>query len=92
VSQGAATSTNCIFTWPLRLQKGTNTVRAIGTKGAAQVTDSLQWNAPAQPSLAAVAAPPQTDLAYASVRPAGTNQFPAATPRQGAPVPAPTLP
>jgi beta-galactosidase len=45
-SQGAATSTNCIFTWPLMLRAGTNTVQAIGTKGGVKVNDSLVWTAP----------------------------------------------
>src|ERR1035437_1614734 len=45
-SQGATTSTNRIFTWPLRLQTGTNTVQAIGTKGSVQVDDSLVWTTP----------------------------------------------
>ena len=46
--QGAATSTNCIFTWPLMLQAGTNTVQAIGTKGSVKVNDSLMWTAPSE--------------------------------------------
>jgi beta-galactosidase len=46
VSQGTRTSTNCIFTWPVTLRSGTNTVHAIGKKGAATVTDSLNWVAP----------------------------------------------
>ena len=46
VSQGSTTNTNCIFTWPLMLDAGTNTVQAIGTKGATNVTDSLIWLAP----------------------------------------------
>jgi hypothetical protein len=45
-SQGATTSTNCIFTWPLMLRAGTNTVQAIGTKDSVKVDDSLVWTAP----------------------------------------------
>jgi len=45
-SQGATTSTNRIFTWPLMLQAGTNTVQAIGTKGSVKADDSLVWTAP----------------------------------------------
>jgi beta-galactosidase len=45
-SQGATTSTNCIFTWPLMLRAGTNTVQAIGTKDSVKVDDSLAWTAP----------------------------------------------
>jgi beta-galactosidase len=43
-SQGGRVSTNCIFTWPVKLAKGTNTVRAVGTKGGIQVDDALTWN------------------------------------------------
>lgn len=43
-SQGTRTSTNCIFTWPVTLQSGTNVVRAVGKKGGATVEDSLNWN------------------------------------------------
>ena len=45
-SHGATTSTNCIFTWPLRLRAGTNTVQAIGAKGGVKVDDFLVWTAP----------------------------------------------
>jgi beta-galactosidase len=45
-SQGVTTSTNCIFTWPLKLRVGTNDVQAIGTKGSVKVDDSLVWTAP----------------------------------------------
>ena len=45
-SHGAATSTNCIFTWPVTLAGGTNIVRAVGSKGDVQVGDSLVWVAP----------------------------------------------
>jgi hypothetical protein len=45
-SQGTRTSTNCIFTWPLALPAGSNTVQAVGVKGASQVTDSLVWIGP----------------------------------------------
>jgi beta-galactosidase len=47
-SQGSRTSTNLIFTWPLMLPAGSNSVLAIGTKGATQVSDSLTWLAPLQ--------------------------------------------
>ena len=46
-SQGTRASTNCIFTWPIRLQSGANSVRAVGKKGSATVDDSLKWNGPA---------------------------------------------
>ena len=46
VSQGTRSSTNCIFTWPVKLRKGANTVRAIGKKGTLAVTDSLTWIVP----------------------------------------------
>ena len=45
-SQGTRSSTNCIFTWPIRLQSGANAVHAVGKKGEVAVTDSLSWNAP----------------------------------------------
>jgi beta-galactosidase len=45
-SQGTRTSTNCIFTWPIKLQSGTNAVHAIGSKGPVNVSDSLTWIAP----------------------------------------------
>jgi beta-galactosidase len=48
-SQGTATSTNCIFSWPVTLFGGTNVVQAIGTKGTGTVTDSLVWIAPNSP-------------------------------------------
>jgi hypothetical protein len=56
-SQGATTSTNCIFTWPLMLQSGTNTVQAIGTKGGNNVADSLIWIIPILPPNAAIINP-----------------------------------
>ena len=46
ISQGARSSTNCIFTWPVTLSGGTNFVRAIGSKGDVQTSDSLVWYAP----------------------------------------------
>jgi beta-galactosidase len=49
VSQGVVTSSNCIYTWPVILQSGTNTVQAVGTKGSSNVTDSLIWIAPNSP-------------------------------------------
>ena len=48
VSQGVHTSTNCIYTWPVVLTGGTNTVRAVGGTGAGEVSDSLVWIAPPQ--------------------------------------------
>jgi len=45
-SQGTRSSTNCIFTWPVKLQNGMNAVHAIGKKGSVTVTDSLNWIAP----------------------------------------------
>src|SRR5450756_209895 len=53
-SRGATTSTNCIFTWPLMLQAGANTVQATGTKGGSNVTDSLIWIIPILPPNAAI--------------------------------------
>jgi len=47
ISQGARTSTNCIFTWPVTLSGGANYVKAIGSKDTVQTTDSLVWSAPA---------------------------------------------
>jgi beta-galactosidase len=46
VSHGARTSTNCIFTWPVALEEGSNVVKAVGTKGRVSVMDSLSWMAP----------------------------------------------
>ncbi|HLX68742.1 MAG TPA: DUF4982 domain-containing protein, partial [Verrucomicrobiae bacterium] len=46
-SQGTRSSTNCIFTWPIKLQSGANEVRAVGKKGGITVEDSLNWNGPA---------------------------------------------
>ncbi|MDR3460231.1 MAG: family 16 glycosylhydrolase [Verrucomicrobiae bacterium] len=45
-SQGVATGTNCIFTWPVTLFGGSNVVQAIGSKGGSNVTDTLLWIAP----------------------------------------------
>ena len=56
-SLGARTSTNCIFTWPVTLRRGANTVEAIGTRGAIKVNDSLVWNAPPQPPTASLLSP-----------------------------------
>jgi beta-galactosidase len=61
VSQGVTTSSNCIYTWPLVLPSGTNTVQAVGTKGGSNVTDSLIWiapSAPPAPPTAAITNPP----------------------------------
>ncbi len=57
VSQGTTTSTNCIFTWPLMLQGGNNTVQAVGTKGSTNVTDSLIWIVPILPPTASITNP-----------------------------------
>jgi fibronectin type 3 domain-containing protein len=57
VSQGSATSTNCIFKWPLGLQSGTNTVLAVGTKGSSNVSDSLLWVVPILPPNASITRP-----------------------------------
>jgi beta-galactosidase len=46
ISQGVRSSTNCIFTWPVTLSGGTNFVKAIGSKGDFQMSDSLIWSAP----------------------------------------------
>jgi beta-galactosidase len=43
VSLGSQTGSGCIFTWPITLQPGNNSVSAVGTKGSTQVTDSLVW-------------------------------------------------
>jgi len=43
LSQGSQTSTNCIYTWPVSLLGGSNSIVAVGTKGASNVTDSLSW-------------------------------------------------
>jgi beta-galactosidase len=56
-SQGSTTSTNCIFTWPVTLLSGTNTVQAIGSKGSTNVTDSLIWIVPILPPVAAITNP-----------------------------------
>src|ERR1035441_6019292 len=62
VSQGSATSTNCIFKWPLGLQSGTNAVLAVGTKGSTNVTDSLIWVIPILPPNAAITLPATTTV------------------------------
>jgi beta-galactosidase len=56
-SHGAVSSTNCIYTWPVTLQPGTNFVIAIGTKGSITVTDSLAWMAPIMPPSATILTP-----------------------------------
>jgi beta-galactosidase len=56
-SEGARTSTNCIFTWPITLLRGTNAVQAVGTKGSASVRDSLIWSAPVPPPRASITTP-----------------------------------
>jgi beta-galactosidase len=62
-SQGARASTNCIFTWPVTLLRGTNTLLAVGTKGSASVRDSLIWNAPFLPPTASLLNP-ATSIVY----------------------------
>jgi beta-galactosidase len=56
-SQGVVISTNCIYTWPVTLLPGTNTVQAVGTKGSTNVTDSLIWIALVTPPLISVITP-----------------------------------
>ena len=77
-SQGARASTNCIFTWPVVLQPGANSVQAVGSKGGVRVSDSLVWNAPAllpsagpsTPATVVTSAPPSSATL---VFPASTN-------------------
>jgi beta-galactosidase len=45
-SQGVRASSNCIFSWPVALNGGSNFVQAVGTKGGTKVNDSLFWMAP----------------------------------------------
>ncbi len=47
ISQGVVISTNCVFTWPVKLSGGTNVVMAIGNRGGVRVSDSLAWVSPA---------------------------------------------
>ena len=56
-SQGTTAGTNCIFTWPVMLQSGTNLVSAVGTKGNTHVADSLIWVVPVLPPNAAITNP-----------------------------------
>ena len=56
-SQGSMTSSNCIFTWPVALNGGTNSIQAIGVKGGIDVTDSLIWIAPISPPAVAIVNP-----------------------------------
>ena len=56
-SQGTTSGTNCIFTWPVMLQSGTNLVSAVGTKGNTHVADSLIWVVPVLPPNAAITNP-----------------------------------
>lgn len=49
VSQGVATSGNCIFAWPIALNVGSNWVAAVGIKGATVATDSLAWTLRQEP-------------------------------------------
>lgn len=62
-SLGSLASTNCIFTWPMTLQPGTNFVQATGTKDGTNVTDSLIWMIPIPPPGAAIINP-QTPTIY----------------------------
>jgi beta-galactosidase len=56
-SQGPVVSNNHIYTWPITLQQGTNFVLAIGTKGTANVTDSLVWIPPITPPVVSILSP-----------------------------------
>jgi beta-galactosidase len=69
ISQGATTSTNRIFTWPITLSPGTNYVQAVGVKGASQVTDSLSWVGVTPAAGAAITKP-----SAAKVGLSGTNE------------------
>jgi beta-galactosidase len=77
-AQGTRKSTNCIFSWPLLLHPGANSVNVVGSKGGIRVTDSLVWNAPAQlpgigsasPTTVVTSAPPSSARL---VFPAATN-------------------
>jgi len=60
ISQGARTSTNCIFTWRVALAEATNAIKAVGTKGSVSVVDTLSWIAP---------------MSSAAVRMRGTNNM-----------------
>ncbi len=55
-SQGTRTSTTSIFTWSITLVVGSNYVQAVGTKGVAQVSDSVVWFAPFSVAIARPAA------------------------------------
>jgi hypothetical protein len=57
VSQGIVVNTNCIYTWPVTLLPGTNTVTAIGTKGGSNVMDSLVWVVPTPQPMAYIVNP-----------------------------------
>lgn len=59
-SKGRVMSTNCIYTWPITLQPGTNFVMAIGTRGAMTVTDSLAWIPPITRTSASILKPAVT--------------------------------
>jgi beta-galactosidase len=56
-SQGTCASTNSIFLWPVTLLRGSNFVQAVGTKGVANVIDSLVWIGPTFPPNAAITSP-----------------------------------
>ena len=43
VSQGMRQSKNCIYKWPVKLQTGDNTVRAVGRADGSEVSDELVW-------------------------------------------------
>jgi beta-galactosidase len=64
-SQGIATSTNCIFTWPLTLSGGANKVIAVGSKGRTIVKDSLVWLTPATSAVPSVAGENRPSRTYA---------------------------
>ncbi len=58
-SQGSVTNNaGCIFTWPVVLLGGSNSVQAVGIKGGIDVTDSLTWIAPTSAPAVAIVNPP----------------------------------
>ena len=62
ISQGVLTNiagvvTNGIFLWPITLAPGSNSVQAVGNKGATRVSDSLFWLRPLPPPSASLTTP-----------------------------------
>jgi hypothetical protein len=57
VSQGSSASTNFIFTWPVTLVRGSNSVMAVGSKGSTNVSDSLLWLLPPAAPSAVILSP-----------------------------------